>query len=114
MNGVIKGFVRSKSHPDGSIAKGLLTFECISFCQNYLTEDENVVMPTRKHLGGLVGYSHREGYRALHAGIVGRCADYDRAHRVVLQHIELVNPCMEEHKSLIEKKYIDLGRPRKM
>jgi hypothetical protein len=32
LNGVIKGFIRNRSHPDGSIAKGFLTYECISFC----------------------------------------------------------------------------------
>jgi hypothetical protein len=31
MNGVIKGYVHNRSCPDGSIAKGFLTKECISF-----------------------------------------------------------------------------------
>jgi hypothetical protein len=91
LNGVIKGFVRNRAHPDGSIAKGFLTYECISFCQNYLsTENEDVGLPTRKHLGRLVGFGHRGGYRALHVSITGWRADFDRAHRVALQHIELV------------------------
>ncbi|KAK1644701.1 hypothetical protein QYE76_062506 [Lolium multiflorum] len=47
LNGVIKGFVRNRARPDGSIAKGFLTYECISFCQNYLsTENEDVGLPT--------------------------------------------------------------------
>ncbi|KAK1686888.1 hypothetical protein QYE76_047736 [Lolium multiflorum] len=114
LNGVIKGFVRNRARPDGSIAKGFLTYECISFCQNYLsTENEDVGLPTRKHVGRLVGFGHREGYRAMHVGIAGRHADFDRAHRVALQHIELVSPWVDKHKSLIEQKFIDLGRPRK-
>jgi hypothetical protein len=32
LNGVIKGFIRNRSHPDGSIAKGFLTYECVLFC----------------------------------------------------------------------------------
>jgi hypothetical protein len=32
LNGVIKGFIRNRSRPDGSIAKGFLTYECFSFC----------------------------------------------------------------------------------
>ena len=36
LNGFIKGFVRNRSRPDGSIAKGFLTYECVSFCQNFL------------------------------------------------------------------------------
>ncbi|KAK1686311.1 hypothetical protein QYE76_047159 [Lolium multiflorum] len=90
LNGVIKGFVRNRARPDGSIAKGFLTYECISFCQNYLsTENEDVGLPTRKHVGRLAGFGHHEGYRAIHVGIAGRHADFDRAHRVALQHIEL-------------------------
>ncbi|KAK1678241.1 hypothetical protein QYE76_039089 [Lolium multiflorum] len=114
LNGVIKGFVRNRARPDGSIAKGFLTYECISFCQNYLsTENEDVGLPTRKHVGRLAGFGHREGYRAMHVGIAGRHADFDRAHRVALQHIELVSPWVDKHKSLIEQKFIDLGWPRK-
>ena len=46
LNGVIKGFIRNRSRPDGSIAKGFLIYECISFCQNYLTtENEDVGIP---------------------------------------------------------------------
>ncbi|KAK1574573.1 hypothetical protein QYE76_048141 [Lolium multiflorum] len=40
-NGVMKGYVRNRARPDASMAKGFLTYECISFCQNYLsTEDD--------------------------------------------------------------------------
>ena len=44
------------------MAKGFLTYECISFCQNYLsTENQDVGLPTRTHLGRLKGFGHREG-----------------------------------------------------
>ena len=36
MNGVIKGYIRNMSRPEGSIARGFLTEECISYCTNYL------------------------------------------------------------------------------
>ena len=36
MNGVIKGYVRNMSRPEGSIARGFLTEGCISYCTNYL------------------------------------------------------------------------------
>ncbi|KAK1551520.1 hypothetical protein QYE76_016536 [Lolium multiflorum] len=56
-NGVMKGYVRNRARPDASMAKGFLTYECISFCQNYLsTEDDqdHVGLPTRMHLGRLM------------------------------------------------------------
>ena len=87
-NGVMKGYVRNRAHPDASMVKGFLTYECISFCQNYLsTENQDVGLPTRKHLGRLDGYGHREGYRSLFVGVHGRKDDFDRAHRVALQHL---------------------------
>ncbi|KAK1685507.1 hypothetical protein QYE76_046355 [Lolium multiflorum] len=53
LNGVIKGFVRNRARPDGSIAKGFLTYECISFRQNYLsTENEDVGLPTSSTSAG--------------------------------------------------------------
>jgi hypothetical protein len=118
LNGVIKGFIHNRSRPDGIIAKGFLTYECISFCQNYLRTEEDdtddpVGLPKRTHLGRLAGYGHREGFRALHVGAKGRCPDFVRAHLVALQHIELVDPWVEEHKSFVEQKFIDLGQLRK-
>jgi hypothetical protein len=41
-----------------------------------------------------------------------RQPDFDRAHRVVLQHLELVAPWVLEHTSFIEKKFSDTGRQR--
>jgi hypothetical protein len=116
-NCVMKGHVRNRARPDASMAKGFLTYECISFCQNYLsTEDEqdHVGLPTRTHLGRLAGVGHREGNRSVHVGIENRRDDFDRAHRVLLQHLELIEPFVQEHKSIIEKHYVDTGRPRKM
>ncbi|KAK1606470.1 hypothetical protein QYE76_030143 [Lolium multiflorum] len=99
------------------MAKGFLTYECISFCQNYLsTEDDedHVGLPPRTHLGRLAGVGHREGYRSVHVGIENRRDDFDRAHRVALQHLKLTEPFVQEHKSMVEQNYIDMGRPRKM
>jgi hypothetical protein len=51
LNGVLKGYVRNRARPDGSIAKGFLSYECISFCQNYLqNEDEDALLVCQ--LGG--------------------------------------------------------------
>jgi hypothetical protein len=42
MNGVIKGFVRNRANPDGSIVQGMKTEECISFCENYMDVENSV------------------------------------------------------------------------
>ena len=43
MNGVIKKWVRNKSHPDGSIVAGFLVEECMSFCENYMDIEKRPV-----------------------------------------------------------------------
>ena len=114
MNGVMQGYIRNRSHPDASMAKGFLTYECVSFCQNYLsTKNQNVGMPTRKHLGRLIGYGHCEGSSSTFVGMHGQKDDFKRAHRVALQHLQLIETWVELHKCLLEQQFIKLGRPRK-
>ena len=61
MNGVIKGFIHKMSRPDGSIAQGYLTKECISFHESYLTKDPVVGLPVKKHYGRLEGDGQTNG-----------------------------------------------------
>jgi hypothetical protein len=112
MNGVIKGYVRNRSRPDGSIAKGFLTEKCISFCMNYLNIENPIGLPVNKHLDRIDGWGHREGHREMHVDFTGRHADFDRANLVTLQHMQLIDPWVEEHKSSIAKKYSDRGELR--
>ena len=84
MNGVIKGFVRNRSHPDGSIVSGYLTQECISFCENYMDVEKPVGLPRNKHLGRFEGVGHRTGKREMHVDFEERRADFDRANLVAL------------------------------
>ena len=112
MNGVIKGYVRNRARPDGSIAKGFLTEECISFCTSYLEIENPVGLPVNRHLGKLAGWGHREGSREMHVDFKGRIADFERANLVALQHIDVVDPWVVEHKTFIAKTYNDQGQQR--
>ena len=103
MNGVIKGFVRNRARPDGSIVQGFLTEECISFCTNHLEIIDNPVgLPPNKHFGKLGGSGHKNGARDLHVGFAHRMADFNRANLVALQHLEMVDTWVENHKSTIK------------
>ena len=90
------------SRPEGSIARGFLTEECISYCTNYLGIENPVGLPVNRHLGRLAGWGHFEG----------RLTDFERANLVVLQHIDVVDPRVVEHKTFIEKTYNDRGLQR--
>jgi hypothetical protein len=102
MNGVIKGYVRNRSHPDGSIVQGWLTEECISFCTNYLDIEDPVGLPQNKYLCRFEGVGHKNGRKELHVHMSGRTSDFDRANLVALQHIDLIDPWLKEHKTMIE------------
>ena len=109
MNGHIKKYVRNRSRPDASIAKGFLTKECISFCRNYLNTENPVGLAVNKHFGRTDGCGHHEGSRAMHVNFDGRDIDFERASLVTLQHIQMVDPWIVKHKDLIRKKYSDQG-----
>ena len=55
INGVIKGFVRNMSRPDGSIVQGYLTQECTSFYEIIYMAETGLLLvcPLRITLGGL-------------------------------------------------------------
>ena len=110
MNGVIKGFVRNMSRPEGSIVQGYLTHECVSFCENYISVGDPVVgLPIKKDDGKLKGEGHNNGRRELHVDYSDRRNDFDRANLVVLQHLDVVDDYVAQHKETIAKKYRDKG-----
>ena len=106
MNGFIKGYVRNRAHPDGSIVQGFLTEECISFCKNYLNEDDPrpVGLPANKHLGRFEGVGHNAGRRELDADQDDRRTDFNRAHLVALQHMNEVEPWVDQHINMIKSR----------
>ncbi|KAK1649990.1 hypothetical protein QYE76_067795 [Lolium multiflorum] len=65
------------------MAKGFLTYKCISFCQNYLSTETTRIMLVYPQDAprDARGVGHREGYRSVHVGIENRRDDFDRAHR---------------------------------
>ncbi|KAK1660551.1 hypothetical protein QYE76_048710 [Lolium multiflorum] len=106
MNGFIKGYVRNRAHPDGSIVQGFLTEECISFRKNYLNEDDPrpVGLPANKHLGRFEGVGHNAGRRELDADQDDRRTDFNRAHLVALQHMNEVEPWVDQHINMIKSR----------
>ena len=79
---------------------------------NFLDVENPVGLPKNKHIGRFDGGGHKTGRRELQVDDSGRCADFDSANFVALQHIQVVGPWLEKHKSFIEKKYSDRGQHR--
>ncbi|KAK1612356.1 hypothetical protein QYE76_036029 [Lolium multiflorum] len=106
MNGFIKGYVRNRAHLDGSIVQGFLTEECISFCKNYLNEDDPrpVRLPANKHLVRFEGVGHNAGKRELDADQDDRRTNFNRAHLVALQHMNEVEPWVDQDITMIKSR----------
>jgi hypothetical protein len=61
-----------------------------------------VGLPQNKHLRRFEGVGHKNGRKELHVHMSGRTSDFDRANLVALQHIDLIDPWLKEHKTMIE------------
>nr|ABA97946.2 transposon protein, putative, CACTA, En/Spm sub-class [Oryza sativa Japonica Group] len=73
--GILKGYVRNRSHPEGSIIESYTTEEVINFCVDYMSETSSIGLPQSHHERRLDG-----------VGTVGRKTIrldrkvYDKAH----------------------------------
>jgi hypothetical protein len=76
---------------------------------NYLNIENPVGLPVNKHHDMIDGWGHREGPREMHVDFTSRCTDFDRANLVALQHMQLIDPWVEDHKRFIANKYSDWG-----
>ena len=68
-----------------------------------------VGVPVNKHLGRLDGVGHMTGWRELNVNHSGREADFERANLVVLQHLQIIDPWVIEHKMMIKNEGLQRG-----
>ncbi|XP_020092842.1 uncharacterized protein LOC109713253 [Ananas comosus] len=109
----LKSYVRNKAHPEGSIAKGIIAQECVTFCSKYLHDVE-----TRLNRVGR-NYEGDLTQKSSSLAIFSQCglplgnskteqlaiSDWNRAAMCVLQNCEEVSPYVREHIKEIESKY---------
>ncbi len=95
---ILKGYVRNRAHPGGSMIEGYTTEEVVECCIDYMKDAEPIgVTPPPVHEGRLVG-----------TGIVDNKRFYDEdfkdvaeAHSIVLQRLAIVEPYIQEHMNEI-------------
>jgi hypothetical protein len=90
--GQLKGMVRSRSRPEGSIVEGKVTEEVIEYYTDYLESVESIGLPKSRHEGRL------KGVGTIGSKIV--CVEIERreqAHLKVLQHLAVVSPYVDAH-----------------
>ena len=93
---ILKGYVKSRSRPEGCIVERYITEEAVEFCTEFISNAESIGMPKSRHTGRMGG-----------EGIIGNeivdmpCTLYDQAHLYVLHNIDEVTPYIEYHKRLL-------------
>jgi hypothetical protein len=45
----LKGYVRNKAHPEGSIAEGYISEECLTFCAHFLDDVDTKLNQADRH-----------------------------------------------------------------
>ncbi|XP_019173902.1 PREDICTED: uncharacterized protein LOC109169475 [Ipomoea nil] len=96
--GILKGYVRNKYRPEGSIIEGYSSEEAIEFCTDYLAGVESIGVPKPLHEGKLSGKG-TIGYKSF----VPPTNLRDKAHHLVLEHLTEVHPYLDQHMSMIRQ-----------
>ncbi|XP_019156907.1 PREDICTED: uncharacterized protein LOC109153494 [Ipomoea nil] len=96
--GILKGYLRNRYRPEGSIIEGYGSEEAVEFCTDYLANVESIGNPKPIHEGrlsgkGTIGFKHFVPPTNLR----------DKAHHLVLEHLTEVHPYLEQHMSMIRQ-----------
>ena len=95
----LKRYVRNKSRPEGSIAKGFIAEECMIFCSRYLHDiDSSLTRPARNDDDSssditLFGQTGRD--LGISEMIQLNAMDIARAHIYILMNCDAVKPYVE-------------------
>ncbi|KAK9078277.1 hypothetical protein SSX86_002334 [Deinandra increscens subsp. villosa] len=94
--GFLKGYVRNRNRPEGSIVEGYTTEEVTEFCTGYLKGAKSIGVPIARHSGRLAGVG------VVGAKIIVPSQDnLQLAHFVVLQHMTCLAPYVREHMEIL-------------
>nr|GEW97120.1 hypothetical protein [Tanacetum cinerariifolium] len=94
--GVVKGYVRNRYRPEGSIVEGYASEEVIEFYTNYLEGVKGIGVLQSHHVGRLNGVGT--------VGLKNSSPDhklFEIAHFVVLEHMTCVAPYIHEHMGML-------------
>ncbi|XP_078156588.1 uncharacterized protein LOC144552481 [Carex rostrata] len=87
----LKGYVRNRYRPEGSIVEGYIAEEAIEWYNSYMADLEPIGIPKSRHEGrvegvGTIGLEPIEADKTLH----------EKAHLLVLQHMTYIAPYINE------------------
>nr|GFB64315.1 hypothetical protein [Tanacetum cinerariifolium] len=106
--GFLKGYVRNRYRPEGSIIQGYAAEEVVQFCTNYMDDVTDIGLPQPRHQGRL------EGVGTIgHKDVTPNTEDLEQAHFTVLQNMKYKVIGMSP--SNVDADVIQIGyRPRRV
>ena len=99
--GILNSYVRNRSRPEGSIVEGYATEEVVEFCLDYMSNVKPIGLPESRYAGRL------QGIGTLGAKRINPDPDaLAKAHFLVLQHMDVVSPYINEHLDLVWQQHL--------
>ncbi|XP_073109285.1 uncharacterized protein [Elaeis guineensis] len=105
----LKSYVRNKARPEGSIARGYLANECLTFCSRYLNSVETKFNRVPRNDDGATSYQGLSIYakdgcaKGVFKSYELNAQEFTQAQAYVLRNCEEVWPYIEEHKKELEE-----------
>nr|ABB47286.2 transposon protein, putative, CACTA, En/Spm sub-class [Oryza sativa Japonica Group] len=90
---VLKGYVRNRAHPEGSMVEGYSTEEVVECCIDYLKDGYAIGVPVPRHEGRLSGRGTIGKKRFVTHGH----KSFQEAHFSVLHQFAIVEPYIDQH-----------------
>lgn len=90
---VLKGYVRNRAHPEGSMIEGYTTEEVVECYIDYIKDGKAIGVPVPRHEGKLTGRGTKGKKRFINAGY----KSVREAHFSVFHQLAIVQPYIEQH-----------------
>lgn len=95
---ILKGYVKSRSRPEGCIAERYIVEEAAEFCTEYLSNVESIGLPMSRHSGRLSG----EGITGRRLLTISR-TEWEQAQLYVLHNDDEVQPYVTIHMDQLSR-----------
>ena len=102
---VLKKFVRTHAHPEGSMIEGYTTEEIVECCADYIKDGTSIGLPVSRHEGRLSG----KGTKGRKSFMDHEYKRVDHAHFTVLQNTEMMVPYFEKHVNEVARNNPDFS-----
>jgi hypothetical protein len=100
---VMKGYVRNRAYPEGSMTEGYTTEEVVKCYADYIKDGKSIGVPISGHHGRLSGKGTKGAKSIIYATYERVC----EAHFSIMHQLAVMRPCVEKHLQELREKNQD-------